>query len=110
MALALVLFALDGFFGLGAAVAIGGLLTAGQPPRRLILIGAAFIVCLPVVVIARGLPSADTVSSSYILHDTLASNLAFVGLSFVVIGIVVDGYWRVRAGPAGVADPEATEQ
>ena len=51
------LFAFDGPVGATVALAIGIALAFGQPPRRLILAGAAFLASVPVVVIIRGLPS-----------------------------------------------------
>jgi hypothetical protein len=108
--LAFLLFGLNGFIGLALAVAIGVVLAFGQPFRHLILAGAAFLASMPVVVIARGLPSPETVSSSYILHDTLASDIAFLGLGLIVTGVVLDGLQRVRVQASRGNDTAKAEQ
>jgi hypothetical protein len=91
---AAVLFAFDGPVGATIALAIGVALAFGQPPRRLILAGAAFLASVPVVVLLRGLPSPAMVSPLFVLDNNVANHLTFAGLALMVTGLVIDGARR----------------
>jgi hypothetical protein len=88
------LFAFDGPVGAIVALAIGVALAFGQPPRRLILAGAAFLASVPVAVLIRGMPSPATVSPLFVLDNNVANHLAFAGLAMIVTGLVIDGARR----------------
>ena len=97
------LFAFDGPVGATVALAIGIALAFGQPPRRLILAGAAFLASVPVVVIIRGLPSPATVSPLFVLDNNVANHLTFAGLAMMVTGLVIDG--ARRRSPTQSSEP-----
>ena len=93
-----VLWLLGGGVGLlaGAAFVVYDLVSR-PAPRDLLVIAVLLLGLVPLVVLARGLPAAETVGPGFVEGNLVAHYLAGAGLALLVIGVLRD----VRAGAAG---------
>ena len=104
VALAAVLTFLGGRAGLAlaAAIVLWDLLLA-PAPRALMVAGLLAFLAVPVVVLARGLPSTATLSPEFAAGSLLPHLLAGIGLALLLLGILRDVR---RSLPSPAARPE----
>ncbi len=94
LALAAVLWFLNGTMGLVVAVAIGTYLLLDLEPVLMIGISVVLFAAIPVFMIIQGLATAATVDPRIVQGWSMANSLAFAGLACLVVGVI-------RAVPTG---------
>ena len=96
-----VLWLLGGGIGLvaGAAFVVYDLVSR-PTPRDLLVIAVLLLGLVPLVVLARGLPSADAVGPGFVEGNLVAHYRAGAGLALLVIGVLRE----VRGATAGGED------
>jgi hypothetical protein len=76
-------------------------------PRRLIAAGLVLLVALPLVVVARGLPTRATLSPDFASSSLVPHLLAGAGLALLVLGVLRDVRASLPPEPAGEQGPRA---
>jgi hypothetical protein len=76
-------------------------------PRRLEAAGLVLLVALPLVVLARGLPTRATLSPDFASSSLVPHLLAGAGLALLVLGVLRDVRASLPPEPAGEPDPRA---
>jgi hypothetical protein len=99
-----VLWLLGGTAGLVAgAVFVVYDLVSRPAPRDLLVLAVLLLGLVPLVVLARGLPTAEAVGPGFVEGNLVAHYLAAAGLALLVVGVLRD----VRDGTPDRREPPA---
>ena len=102
LALLVVAAALDGSVGGAVVVFVGAVLLAGLPLDVLGRVGVVALALVPLILIVQGVPTAASVSPAFVSHTMLPHHLAFIGISLVSAGAVLDLVPHLAGGSTAV--------